>query len=132
METRQFQVSLEAQQRQREEQERSEARHREEAHRHQQREQEEADRYREEEHRQRRREEEEERRYHRHRTDWCGPDECFTRDGAHCFENHKWSHCTHMILTCAKSMITGCKYTAPPSQMLLTATPSHILRAEDS
>lgn len=112
--------------RQEEQQERSEERQREESRRREERQREEAHRQREEEDRQRRREEEEERRYRSR--GWCGPDECFSREGAHCFQEHTVSHCTHMIMLCAKNMIAGCQYNN--TKLLLAAVPAEFMLSE--
>lgn len=40
---------------------------------------------------------------------WCGPDICFSSEGAHCFEQHDANFCVQAMLMCMRSIVKGCK-----------------------
>lgn len=48
--------------------------------------------------------------------DWCGPDACYTQDGASCFETYRADYCMHLVYICTKNIFSGCR--KQPSEYL--------------
>jgi len=51
---------------------------------------------------------------HASRKPWCGPDFCYSEDGASCFEKYRADYCMHRVYVCMKNFFGGgdCKHLA--------------------